>query len=127
MVPAAEAKVAQDSNVAPWAERRLINRQRPRPGTRIELRPGVLGLSPDVVIELIDLTEAGAKVRMRGHIRRGDRLAARLSPPSKAWRTDRSAVVQWCVVESDGTALVGIQFQRPLVADDLSELVSGPI
>jgi hypothetical protein len=84
-----------------------------------------MGLSPDLIIELIDLTEAGAKVRMRGHIRRGDRVAVKLIPPSKAWAADTTAIVRWCLVESDGTALAGIQFRRPLAAPDLSELVAG--
>jgi PilZ domain len=127
MVPATKSIDAPDSDPTPWADRRLFDRRAPRAGTRIEIRRGAMGLSPDVVIELIDLTEAGAKVRIRGHVRRGDRVLTRLSALGQAWVAGGTAVVRWCLVGPDGTALVGVQFERPLDARDLAELVSGLI
>jgi hypothetical protein len=109
----------------PWADRRLADRHPPRPGTRVEVRRGVLGQGPDVVIDLLDLTVSGAKIRIRGHLRRADRVAVKLIPPTGAWVADGTAVVHWCLLGADGTLLAGIQFRRPLAICDLTALVAG--
>jgi hypothetical protein len=109
----------------PWADRRLADRQPPRMGTRVEMRSGVLGEGPDVVIELLDLTVSGAKIRIRGQLRRAERVAVKLIPQTGAWAVDGTAVVHWCVLGADGTSLAGIQFRRPLANCDLRALVAG--
>ena len=122
MVPARAVPAAPPADDTPWADRRLADRRRPRLGVQVEVRRGGLGLGPSVAVELLDVSGGGARVRVRGHVRRGDRVVVALRPPKAGWETRGQADVCWCQAETDGTAVVGVRFQRRLTDGEVAEL-----
>jgi hypothetical protein len=122
MVPALAVVPAPAVDPTPWADRRMSDRRRPRPGTRVDVRRGGLGLGPNIALELVDVSAGGAKVLVRGHVRRGDRVVVGVRPPTKGWEVRTQSEVCWCLVAKDGTALVGVRFQRPLTLGEVDEL-----
>ena len=122
MVPVEVPTTASEEEDTPWADRRLSDRRRPRVGTQLEVRRGGMGLGPSIGIETEDVSANGIKVRIRGNLRRGDRVVITLRPPGGIWETRALAEVCWCVAAKDGTALAGVKFQRPLSTRELAEL-----
>ena len=125
MVPAGPVPTAvpdPDADATPWADRRHGGRLLARAGVRIDIRAAESG--PDVAIALLDVCPGGAKVAVRGAVRRGDRLLVSLGPPDGSWGYRGRGIVRWYVPGAEGTGLVGVQLRRPLSAQaaaDLSE------
>jgi hypothetical protein len=122
MVPASDAETVPDLDPIPWADRRLHPRRSPRPGARAEVRRGALGAAPDVAVGLLDVSEGGARVRVRGRLRPGDRVLVSVFPPGGVWVAGGPAEVRWCEPAVDGTSAAGIRFDRPLSARHVAEL-----
>jgi len=122
MVPAVEVVAAAAPDATPWADRRLTDRHSPRPGARVALRRGAMGMGPDVAVELLDVSASGARVHVRARVQPGDRVLVALRPPSGAWEAGGPAEVCWCQAEGGGTALAGVRFQHPLFERQVAEL-----
>ena len=94
----------------------------PRSGARAEVRRGALAAAPDVALALLDVSEGGLRVRVRGRLRPGDRVLVNVLPPGGAWSAGGPAEVRWCTPAEDGTAEAGVRFDRPLSARYVSEV-----
>ena len=92
------------------------------PGPGLEVRRGALAAAPDVALALLDVSEGGLRVRVRGRLRPGDRVLVNVLPPGGAWSAGGPAEVRWCTPAEDGTAEAGVRFDRPLSARYVSEV-----
>lgn len=105
----------------PWADRRMADRLDVRAGARAEVRRwGSRG--PDLAEKLLDVSEAGLKVRLSTAVRRGERLDVTLWGPEAAWCGRGLGVVRWVVIGEAGAAIAGLQLTRRLTAQILGEL-----
>jgi hypothetical protein len=103
---------------APWAERRLAERFRARPGSAGEVRVGWIGGGPDLGAGLVDVSAEGLQVLVRAPVRAGDRVLVGLTPPQFGWAVARvPAEVRWY---AGGRA--GVRLIRPLTEADLEKL-----
>jgi hypothetical protein len=126
MAPAPDREVEPDPDTLPFAEeapeRRAGDRRPPRPGTRVEVRRGQLGMGPDVALALLDVSEAGARIRLKAPVRPGDAVEVALWPPGGARSVRGPARVVWCRGDAHGAVQVGVRLRRRLVPQDLFEL-----
>jgi PilZ domain len=122
MIPGIAPESVRELDETPWAERRLVDRRPPRPGARVELRRGGLGLGTDLAAELIDVSCGGVKLVLRGAVCRGDTVQVSLAPPKRTWEYRGTAEVCWCVTGLDDRFQAGIQFRRPLTDRDVAEI-----
>ena len=91
-------------------------------GDGLEGPRGALAAAPDVALALLDVSEGGVRVRVRGRLRPGDRVLVNVLPPGGAWAAGGPAEVRWCVPADDGTAEAGVRFDRPLSARYVAEV-----
>jgi hypothetical protein len=126
MTPVAEPAPAADPAAVPVAEpaadRRTAQRRPPRLGTRVEVRRGQLGMGADLAVELVDVSEAGARIRLTAPIRVGDNVEVALWPPGLARSVRGPARVVWCRGDNQGGVEVGVRLRRRLTPQDLFEL-----
>ena len=112
--PGAAESVEDD---LPWADRRVADRRPARVGSRVEVRRGLLGMSPDVALKLIDVSEGGAQVRVKCALRPGEQVEVALWPPSDVQSVRGPAVVCWCLPTPTGEFRAGLRLRRKLIAE----------
>jgi PilZ domain len=126
MPPVLDAATAStstdDPDDLPWADRRVTDRRRARLGSRAEVRRGVLGMSPDLALKLVDVSESGAQVRLVAAVRQGDQVEVALWPPNNAQSVRGPAVVCWCIPTPTGEFRAGLRLRRRLTDEVLSLL-----
>lgn len=105
----------------PWGDRRLADRRPARPGVRLELRKGGLGVGPDLALAALDLSADGLRLAARGLIGVGIRVTVAVAPAGGRWEYRDTGEVRWCVSGDDGAARVGVRLRRPLTADQLAD------
>jgi hypothetical protein len=99
----------------------LADRLPVRPGSRAEVRRwGSRG--HDLCEELIDVSTAGARVRLSRVVHRGEKLDVTLWGPDAAWCGRGQAVVRWVVIGEGQTAIAGLYLTRRLTTEALAEL-----
>jgi hypothetical protein len=103
-----------DADGAPWADRRTSDRRQARVGSRAEVRRGVLGMSPDLALKLVDVSEGGAQVRLVTALRPGEQVEVALWPPGDAQSIRGPAVICWCLPTPTGEFRVGLRLRRRL-------------
>ena len=110
----AEPCAVEDDDELPWADRRVTDRRRARFGSRVEVRRGLLGMSPDLALKLVDVSEGGAQVRVVGPLRPGEQVEVALWPPANAQSVRGPAVVCWCLPTATGEFRAGLRLRRRL-------------
>jgi PilZ domain len=95
-------------------ERRAAARRPGRARVRAEVRLGKLGMGPDLGMALVDLSVAGARVRLKAGVRPGDEVEVGLWPAGQARAVRGQAVVRWCRPDREGAFAAGVQFRRKL-------------
>jgi len=106
----------------PHLERRRSARRAARPWAKAELRLGLGELGPDLGLALLDVSEDGARVRVRIAIEPGVEAEVVLWPPGATVPVRRRARVAWCRPGIQGTFLVGVRLAEPLTEDELRDL-----
>jgi hypothetical protein len=101
----------------PWADRRVADRRPARPGSRVEVRRGQLGMSPDVALRLLDVSEGGAQVRVKCALRPGEQVEVALWPPADVQSVRGPAVVCWCLPTATGEFRVGLRLRRRMITE----------
>lgn len=112
--PPAEAIAADAANDLPWADRRVADRRRARSGSRAELRRGLLGMSANLALKLIDVSEGGAQIRVLMQLRPGEQVEVALWPPGDVHAVRVPAVICWCLPTPTGEFRAGIRLRRRL-------------
>ena len=118
MLPAQEdaADPAKDDEL-PWADRRVSDRRRALAGARVEVRRGLLGMSPDVALKLVDVSEGGAQVRLKCPLRPGEQVEVALWPPADVQSVRGPAVICWCLPTPSGDFRAGMRLRRRLIKE----------
>jgi PilZ domain len=106
----------------PIPERRTLPRRTAKHGARAELRRGLLGMGPDLAVELVDVSQEGARIRLRAPVCPGEQVEVALWPPGGLRSLRGPAVVRWCRPAADGTAQAGVRFRTRMTLNDLSKL-----
>ncbi len=97
--------------------RRRINRR-----VGVAVRGGSLGLGPDLGGGLVDASEDGLGLRLKGAVMAGQEITIELSLPgvSKPFRV--VAEVRWCRPDAAGMFLAGVRLRRRLPYAALTDL-----
>lgn len=103
-----------DNDDLPWADRRVTDRRKARTGSRVEVRRGVLGMSPDLALKLVNVSEGGVQVRLVSAARAGEQVEVALWPPGKGHSVRGPAVICWCLPTPTGEFRAGLRLRRRL-------------
>lgn len=107
-----------------WSlERRSNKRQPARSSVLIEVRKGRRNLGPNLAIHLLDLSEAGAGVFMKGELQENDEVEIRLSISGVRTSIKRIAKVRWVTKLETGYFIVGLHFETQIPSADVSNFV----
>jgi hypothetical protein len=82
-------------------------------------------MGPNLAAGLVELSEAGARVRLKLAVPVGEQFEVALWPPSCLKAVRERAVVRWCRPGQDGAFLAGVRFRRRLTADEVLLLADG--
>jgi hypothetical protein len=94
-------------------------RRAPRSSTRVVGFGGKLGLGPNIATHILDISETGARLRVREQCARGQEIELHLISISHRKPIRLHAEVIWCNVAADGEIYVGVQFRRSLPFRDV--------
>jgi PilZ domain len=106
----------------PHLERRRSRLRPARPWAKAEFRLGPAGSGPDLGLGLLDVSEHGARLRVRAAVRPGDEADVTLWPPGGTDPIRRSGAVVWCRAGDNGSFLAGVRLGRSLSAEELNDL-----
>lgn len=110
------------------AELRSEGRRKPRAGTQVEVRRGLMGIGFDVASGLLNLSVGGACVRLSAPVKLLERVHVTLRRPQGVSRPHRmEAQVRWVHDEGGSSFVAGIRFRHLLSAGDLEALAEGKI
>lgn len=115
--PSTDPSASDDGDDLPWADRRVNDRRKARIGTRAEVRRGVLGMSPDLALKLVDVSEGGVQVRLVSPARAGEQVQIALWPPGNAQSIRGPGVICWCLPTPTGEFRAGLRLRRRLAKD----------
>jgi hypothetical protein len=115
----------EDHDDLPWADRRVNDRRKARAGSRVEVRRGALGMSPDLALKLVDVSEGGVQARLVASARAGEQVEVALWPPGKGHSVRGPAVVCWCLPTPTGEFRVGLRLRRRLPVEIVDLLAEG--
>jgi hypothetical protein len=101
------------------SRRRVVTRK-----VGIVLRKGAMGLGPNLGVALLDASEDGLGVRIKGPLVQGDEIEVELSPPGVRKTYKRLGQVRWCRDVGDGTFVIGIKLQKRLAFTELNDLAN---
>jgi hypothetical protein len=112
--PPEEALAADAADELPWADRRVADRRRARSGSKAEVRRGLLGMSANLALKLIDVSDGGAQVRLLTPLRPGEQVEVALWLPGKVHPVRVPAVICWCMPTPTGEFRAGMRLRRRL-------------
>jgi len=112
-----------DDDDLPWADRRVTDRRKARPGARAEVRRGLLGMSPDLALKLVDVSEGGVQVRLVAAVRPGEQVEIALWSPGIPQSIRGPGVVCWCLPTPTGEFRAGMRLRRRLAREILDLLI----
>jgi hypothetical protein len=114
--PAMEQQQPSRSN------RRLAPRRPPKRSSKITCRKGLLGLGPNLAVELLDLSSGGVRLVVKGSFKKGDEVEVGLMAPGALREVVRKGQVAWSVPTTEDRCCVGICFDKYLEYAMLSDL-----
>jgi PilZ domain len=109
-------------SATPIPERRAARRRLAKSGARVEVRRGPLGMGPNLAVGLVELSQTGARVRLKTAIQPGVEVEVALWPPAGVRSVRGPAEVRWCRPVRDGTFLAGLRLRRTITNGDLRHL-----
>jgi c-di-GMP-binding flagellar brake protein YcgR len=89
----------------------------------IEVRKGRRSLGPNLAVHLLDLSEAGAGVFMKGELQENDEVEIRVSLSGVRSSIKRIAKVRWVTKLETGNFLMGLQFAKQIPSADVASFV----
>ena len=111
----------------PPGRRPAVSRRRSprRPASRlahVTCRKGASGLSPDLAVRLLDLSETGASLLLREAVDVAQEVEITFSAPGFSRPLKLLASVIRCEPSADGYVRAGVHFQKPVSYRDLHRL-----
>ncbi len=91
-------------------DRRRARRKTGKKSTSIACRKGSLGLGPNLAIKLVDLSEEGARLRVKEQIASGTEVEIALTGVGLSKPFVVMAVVVWCRMDQN-EFLMGVKFR----------------
>src|SRR5262245_66304704 len=104
------------------ANHRVGPRRVPKGGSRAAGRRGALGLGPNIVLKLLDISETGARLLVKEPLKVGQEVEVSLSAPAGFREVKVLARVVWGLATADGAYCVGVQFEKRLAYAALQDL-----
>jgi hypothetical protein len=86
---------------------------------RVEVRRGPLGIGPNLAVRLVEVSEAGARVRLKLPVAVGEEFEVTFWPRARLGPIGGPAVVRWCRPSRPGTFVAGVRFRRRLTEAEL--------
>jgi hypothetical protein len=106
----------------PQRNRRLSGRRPPKRSTKATGHKGALGLGPNVLLSVVDLSESGARLLVKVALEKGQEVEVNLQGQSHPRPIKVPAVVVWSTATAEGNCSVGVSFHRRLSYTELQEL-----
>jgi hypothetical protein len=103
-------------------QRRTSPRRKPKGGTRVICRKGVLGLGPNVALSLLDLSEWGVCLLVGESLTKGQEVEVVLSAPRCPRDVCRLGDIVWSFADRDGTSRIGIRLRKRIEYTQLQDL-----
>lgn len=122
----APGRTAGLPDLVPWADRRLGDREAPRPTSRAEVVRTGAWSGPDFAEELLDVSAGGIRVRVARPVRPGERFDVTLWGPGAVPCGRARGTVRWSGRAAGGALYAGLQLTRPLPAGVIRHLVGAP-
>jgi hypothetical protein len=108
---------------SPCLNRRSCRRLAPRAGLKVILRSNALDIGPNLALAVLDLSDTGARLRVRGALRPGQAVSLTLEAGGNGKAVVRPAKVVWSTpAGSDLTADAGFQFEKTVSYAELHHL-----
>jgi hypothetical protein len=101
--------------------RRAIRRKASR-ATRVTCHQGAFGLGPNLAAGLLDVSESGARLRVKAALKEGSEVQVGLLGPGHLRPLSFAARVVWCVATAEGDHVAGVEFHRYISYADLQRL-----
>src|SRR6266545_7989639 len=95
-------------------DRRASRRRHPRSTLKMECRKGTLGLGPNLLQSILDLSETGVRVIVKANLEKGKEVEILLVGGHQAQAVKRAANVVWCLPTENNLFCAGLHFHRPL-------------
>jgi hypothetical protein len=90
----------------------------------VACRSNAIDVGPDVAVAVLDLSDGGARLRVRGALRLGLAVSLTLEGTYNGQTVRRTARVRWCgPPAADGTCVVGFAFESPVPYRELIHFV----
>ncbi len=90
--------------------------------TKVSCYGGKLGLGPNIATQILDISETGARLRVREECILQQEIEIYLSSASHRKPIRMRGEVVWCVRTNDGDYCVGVQFRGNLAFRDVQLL-----
>jgi PilZ domain len=101
---------------------RLGRRHPPRMGVKVTCHSGGPITGPNLALELVNLSDSGARLVLAAPLAVGQPVEAELLAPGWSQPVRREGVVVWGWRRDDETFQAGISFSEPLSPGDLRDL-----
>jgi hypothetical protein len=106
----------------PVKNRRLHLRRRPKGTTRVTCSRGGLGLGPNIASGLLDISETGVRLLVRGPVVLTKEVSVTLESPQYRKPLRLVGRAAWCLATVEGLYCVGIEFEKRLKYMDWQKL-----
>ncbi len=97
-------------NTAHYRNSRRSIRRTTRRTTRVVCHGGKMGLGPNIANQILDISETGARLRVREECEQSQEVELELAGPSHRKPVCIKGEVVWCIRTQDGDYCIGVQF-----------------
>jgi hypothetical protein len=105
------------------AESRRLRRRETKPGVQVTCRPGSHGLGADLALSVLDISEEGARLRLKAPLQPGQEVEVTLQGVGTPRPVRMPARVAWSVAAADGSHCVGLAFEKTLTYRDFLSIM----
>ena len=102
--------------------RRRSMRRKAARATKVTCHQGSFGLGPNLATGLLDVSESGARLRLKTSLKEGSEVLVAVLGPGHLRPVNCPGKVIWCLAATEGGHIVGIEFQRFLPYAELQRL-----
>jgi hypothetical protein len=110
-------------SILPKNRRGSLRRQAKR-ASKVSCYKGALGFGPNLTLEVLDLSEGGARLRVKEVLEKGQEVVLQIIGLGYRVPIKVQAMVIWCVAAADGSHCIGARFAKSLRYGDL-QLLTG--
>ena len=104
------------------SNRRAAARRSPKRTTQVICYANALGLGPNIAVALLDVSESGARLKVKVPIELNKEIEINLTGIGHRQPLKVIGQVVWCVPIEGGSHAIGVKFVRYLPYRDLLEL-----